>query len=151
MKILIRFIFICLVLAPGTAAYAGEVQGLVLVADIRSDMLPLTLREVRKAYLGATVIRDGQEVQPLLNMTDETLYEIFLQKVMFMSSQAYQRQLVRRFLRAKGNAPRVYRNPRKLFKALAEEPRAVTYLMWKDEAARHPDLKVVSELWDGKS
>lgn len=151
MSVLIRFILICLTLAPGMVVYAGEVQGLVLVADARSDMLPLTPREVRKVYLGATVIRDGQQVQPLLNMTDEMLYEIFLQKVMFMSSQAYQRQLVRRFLHAKGKALRVYRNPRKLFKALAEESRAVTYLMWKDEVARQPHLKVVSELWDGKS
>ncbi len=150
MNILMRSLLICLSLAPVMAAYAGGVRSLVLVADARSDMPPLTLREVRKAYLGITVVRNGQRIQPLLNRTDEVLYEIFLQKVMFMSSQAYQRQLMKRFLHAKGRALRVYRYRAKLFAALAEEPLAVTYLMWRNEAARHPNLKVVSELWDGK-
>lgn len=150
-----RFVFISMAIAlvSVTGVHAEEASGLVLVADarVRSDILPLTIQEVRKAYLGITVIKDGRRVEALVNMTDETLYAVFLQKVMFMSSPSYQRQLARRFVHAQGRRPTVYRDRSELFAALSANPRAVTFVMWQDEVKRHANLKVVAVLWDGKS
>jgi len=138
-------------LMPAGPAHAEEAGSLVLVVNARSDMRPLTLQEVRKIYLGASMVVNGQVVKPLLNLSDETLYEVFLQKVMFMSAQAYQRQLVRRFLHAQGRRPVVYRDQARLLAALAGDPYAVTYVMRMDEAENHADLRILTVLWDGTS
>ncbi len=153
MNMCMRFVVLglALVLLPAGAVPAQEPHGLVLVADVRSGIQTLTLQEVRKAYLGATVEVDGRALEPLVNQADEALYEVFLQKVMFMSAQAYQRQLVRRFLHAQGRRPAVYRDRTELLAVLAGNPYAVTYIMWRDEAERHDNLKVVTVLWDGDS
>lgn len=152
-NVLTRFVLICVMVvsAPDMAARAEDIQGLVLVADVRSQLPSLTRREIRRAYLGASVVKEGQLVRPLVNLTDENLHEVFLQKVMYMSSPAYQRQLMRKFIHAKGHRPTVYRDRNKLFDALSKNPGAVTYIMWDKEAKKHPDLKVVEVLWDGKS
>ncbi len=153
MKVFMQFVLIgvMLVLAPVMSTFAEDNQSLVLVADARSTLPSLTLRELRKAYLGVPVIKNELQVQPLINLTDELLYEIFLQKVMHMSSQSYQRQLVTRFLHAKGNRPPVYRDQKTLFDALAKDPGAITYIMWAEDAKKHTNLKIITMLWDGKS
>ncbi len=140
-----------MVLVPAGAVPAQDPRGLVLVADAQSDIRPLTPQEVRKAYLGIAVEVNGRALVPLVNLADETLYEVFLQKVLFMSAPAYQRQLTRRFLHAQGSRPAVYRDRAELLSALAANPAAVTYVMWRDEAERQDNLKVVTVLWDGKS
>ena len=139
------------VLAPGMTAVAEDNQRLVLVADARSNLPPLTLRELRRAYLGVPVVKAGRRLQPLINLTDEHLYEVFLQKVMHMSSQTYQRQLTSRFLRAKGRRPPVYRNQHSLLEVLSKEHNAVTYILWDEEAKKYAGLKIIAVLWGGKS
>ena len=142
---------IMLALAPGMSAIADETQRLVLVADARSNLPPLTLRELRRAYLGVPVLKAGQRLQPLINLTDERLYEVFLQKVMHMSSQTYQRQLTSRFLRAKGRRPPIYRNLNSLLEVLSKEHNAITYILWDEAAKKDAGLKIIAVLWGGKS
>lgn len=137
---------------PGLVTAGENGRGLVLVADAGApSMAPLTAAETRRLYLGMPVTRDGRRLEPLLNLADERLYDVFLQKVMFMSASAYQRQLTQRFLHGRGLRPAVYRDRAALFAALAANPEAVTYVMWRDEAERHADLQVVAVLWDGDS
>lgn len=142
---------ITMVMAPWQTGLAEEIRGLVLVTDVKNDMRHLSLQEIRRAYLGEKVIVNGYILKPLINMADDSMYEIFLQKVMFMSAQAYQRQLLRRFLHAQGKRPAVFRDHRKLMAAIAEDPHAVTYMIWMDEATKHTNLKVVAILWNGNS
>lgn len=153
MRLLAKLVLtgIILVLAPVMTAIADDNQSLALVADARSNLPPLTLRELRRAYLGVSVLKAGQRLQPLINLTDEHLYEVFLQKVMHMSSQTYQRQLISRFLRAKGHRPPVYRNRNSLLGMLSKEHSAVTYILWDEQAKKNTDLKIIVMLWDGKS
>ena len=149
----VRFLLATMLVAMmfGHLSHAGEPKGLVLVADVHSDLPALTMQEVRKLYLGVAVTHSGQTVEPLVNMTDESLYEVFLQKVIFMSAATYQRQLTRRFLHALGRRPTVYRDRARLFDALSRSSYAVTYVMWEDEAERNPEVRVVKVLWDGRS
>lgn len=119
---------------------------MVLVASIKSTAGPLSVEEVRKLYLGATLLDNGQIIRPLLNYSDGYLQELFMQKVMLMSTPHYEHHILSRVFRMGGNRPKVHTGLHKLVGALKADPNTVTY-MYSDEAGAHPDLKVLSILW----
>ncbi|MDO8412478.1 MAG: hypothetical protein Q7S51_01665 [Gallionellaceae bacterium] len=120
---------------------------LVLVASNTSTIAPLTADEVRKLYLGIPIFNNGQTIKPLLNHSDGYLKEVFMQKVMFMSTPAYERQILSRVFRMGGNRPPVYTGLHTLLSALKDDPSTLSY-MYSDEASAHPELKIVSTLWE---
>ena len=128
---------------------AAEGRKLVLVASGQSDAVALSTEEVRKLYLGVTVTKDGKTFLPLCNHTDTVAYEVFMQKVMYMSGPAYERALMTRVVRTTTSIrPPEYAAEKELLQALAATPNAVTY-MWADKAEA-AGLKVVGELWREK-
>jgi len=78
------------------------------------------------------------------------VYEVFLQKVIYMSAQNYERRLVVRAFRLGGRRPEKYDNQVILLRNLRENPNAVTF-MWQDDAQRQANIKIVTELWAGKT
>jgi len=150
MRLTILQFFFALAIIPTGLVNANETGALVLVANVDSKLGELSLRDVRKAYLGSRVGVNETVLVPLVNRIDDPLYEIFLQKVMFMSSQAYQRQLLRHFLQGKGQRPAEYRDKSDLLDHLSRNASAVTYIMWTEELNRL-GLKVVTVLWNGES
>lgn len=133
------------------SARAADTKQLVLVSNVNSDFQSVSLSDIRKAYLGVPVSYHGKLLVPLINLSDESLYEVFLQKVMYMSAQAYQREVTRRFIHAQGLRPKIYRNKHKLLAELSSNPQTFTYIMWQDEVKSHTNLKIVAVLWDGNS
>lgn len=135
-----------LVLALAAAALPAEAvsNGLVLVAGAHSPIARLSPEEARKLYLGVPVLVDGQPLQPMRNHTDPMTDEMFLQKVMFMSAQAYERQILGRVYRSGGKRPPAFTDSRDLVKALAADPMAVTY-MQREAAAATPGVKIVGD------
>lgn len=127
---------------------AAEGRRLVLVASHQSDAAALSPEEVRKLYLGVAVTKDGKTFLPLCNYTDTVVYEVFMQKVMYMSGPAYERAMMTRVVRTMSSRPPEYAAEKELFRALATNPNAVTY-MWADKAEA-AGLKVVAELWREK-
>ena len=128
-------------IGPGPAD-AAEPQ-LVLVASAKSQVAPISAANARRLYLGVPLVQDGHEVIALRNATDPGTQELFLQRVLFMSAQAYDRQISGRVYRSGGNRIAEYTAQRELIDKLLTEPWAVTY-MSSEAAAREPDLKVVS-------
>jgi hypothetical protein len=124
---------------------AAELQ-LVLVASARSPIARLSPNEVRKLYLGIPFFVDGQTIKPLVNNSDEFLHEVFMQKTMFMSSKAYERQNLSRIFRLGGTRPLVYSDLDKLLVALKANPSTVSY-MSASVARSNQDLKIISDLW----
>lgn len=120
-------------------------QSLVLVASAHSVVQRLSPAETRKLYLGIPMIVDNQRVHPLRNNTDPMVQEMFMQKVMFMSTPAYERQILSRVFRMGGTRPQAYAEMRDLLKALETDPAAVTYLP-RDAADARPGLKIVGDL-----
>jgi hypothetical protein len=120
-------------------------SSLVLVANAHSAIQKLSPEETRKLYLGMPMLVDSQRVHPLRNNSDPTVQEMFMQKVMFMSTPAYERQILSRVFRMGGTRPMAYDELRELLKALEKDPTAVTYLP-RDVAAARPGLKIVGEL-----
>jgi len=128
---------------------AAEGRKLVLVAGGQSDAAALSPEEVRKLYLGVVVTRDGKTFLPLCNHTDKMAYEVFMQKIMYMSGPAYERALMTRLVRTTSSIrPPEYAAEKELLQALAATPNAVTY-MWADKAEA-AGLRVVAELWREK-
>lgn len=127
---------------------AAERRRLVLVASGQSAAA-LSTEEVRKLYLGVTVTKDGKTFLPLCNHTDTMAYEVFMQKVMYMSGPAFERALLSRMVRTtSGVRLPEYGAEQDLLQALTATPNAVTY-MWADKA-QAAGLKVVAELWQEK-
>ncbi|RMD80179.1 MAG: hypothetical protein D6809_01850 [Gammaproteobacteria bacterium] len=109
----------------------------------------LTPQEVRLLFLGATVIKAGRRLKPLLNTSDPFLEEVFLQKVLFMSKAHYQRRLVALTFRLGRPRPPAFADELRLAGVLRARPEAVSY-MWASHA-RRLGLRVVEELWSGSA
>lgn len=137
-------LLVCMVLPSSLRAQTVE-QSLVLVANAHSAIQRLSPGETRKLYLGIPMIVDSQRVHPLRNSTDPTVQEMFMQKVMFMSTPAYERQILSRVFRMGGTRPVAFAEMRELLKALEKDPAAVTYLP-REFATTRPGLKIVGDL-----
>ena len=125
-----------------------DTRRLVLVSGGNSDIPPLAPTQVRKLYLGAPLVVDGKHIEPLRNTSDPLLYEVFLQKIVFMSARSYERQLLSQVFREGGGQPKVFVNADELTNTLRKNPYTVSY-MWSDMVASWPGLKEVQELWQG--
>ena len=136
-------------LLVGAIAFAGPGWAraaepkLVLVASAKSHVAPISATEARRLYLGVPLVQDGHEVAPLRNAADPAIQELFLQRVLFMSAQAYERQMSGRVYRSGGNRIPEYADQRALIDKLLSEPWSVTY-MSLDVASSQPNLKIVS-------
>jgi hypothetical protein len=141
-----RVLLICCIgVMLWTQAVEAE-REVVLVAAAASPLQDLDSLELRKIYLGFPVKRDGNIVSGLRNTGDETLNRIFLQSVVAMSEKSYIRRLLSLPLRQGTPRPSEYDRSDRLLDALSNNPYSVTY-MWKDMAARSPDVKTLRVLW----
>jgi hypothetical protein len=128
----------------GPPVDAADVH-LVLVAGAASPITGLSVAEVRRLYLGVPITRDGHGITPVRNSSDATVREMFLQRVLFMSSMAYERQISARIFRTGGNRLPEYFNLRDVVAALAADPWAISY-MSEDTAAGLGAVKVIGGL-----
>ena len=147
-RIFCTFFFIYgLIITTAHGALAAD-RALVLVRSEQATATALTEQEVRKLFLGEALVKQGQLMEPLRNRTDPLLYEVFLQKIVFMSARNYERQLLSRVFRLGGQRPPAYEDLDELIAALKSNPAAVTF-MWEDEARTIPGIKVSTQLWQG--
>jgi hypothetical protein len=142
----IPYLLALLLLIP--AVGAGGTRTLVLVCQKESRLSPLTAEDARKAFLGAPVLVSGRRLEAIRNRSDALLDEVFLQKVVFLSGPAYERQVLSRVFRLGGQKPVVYDALPDLLTALRGSPDRVTY-MWSDSLLEHPDLRTLATLWTG--
>lgn len=131
-----------LVAAPAAAADDAR---LVLVAGAHSSVGRLTSAEVRRLYLGIPLSQDGHEIIALRNGANPVVREMFLQRVLFMSAQAYERQISARLYRSGGNRIPEHTDWHTLVDALAADPWAVSY-MPAAMAARNAGIKIIADL-----
>lgn len=136
-----------LFVVTGHSAFAVE-RSLVVVRSEQATAPPLTEQEVRKLFLGEVLIKDGQRVEALRNGANTFLYEVFLQKIIFMSARNYERQLLSRVFRLGGQRPPLYNDLNELVAMLKTNTATVTF-MWEDEAKLIPGIKVSTLLWQG--
>ena len=134
-----------LLLAPEAAPRAAE-QVMVLIVSAESPVTHLDVIDVRKLYLGLSVIRDELPLRALENRSDDRLHEAFLQNVVAMPASAYERRLLLMTLQQGARRPRLYTSTSELLAAVASDPSAVTFA-WANDVAQDRRIKVLRVLW----
>jgi len=141
--VLYTLLLVFTIAKPGTAA---ETSQLVLVSSENSTVLPFTPAQLRKLFLGLTNEHEGAAIRPLRNMNDERLYNVFLQKVVFMSARNYERHLLSRVINMGGHRPPSYPSQAELAQKLRADHHSVSY-MWASTARNTSGVKVLQKLW----
>jgi hypothetical protein len=121
-------------------------ETLVLVVSADSKIEQLDSLEVRKLFLGMTVVHNGDRLRPLLNEADPRLKEVFLQNIVSMTDMTYDRRLLRLALQGGRSLPPVYPNTAALLSALATDPTAVSFA-WAKDVQHDRRIRVVRALW----
>ena len=125
---------------------ASEVNHAVLIVAAGEPVEKFTTKELRLLYLGYPVTRGELRFEPLVNQSDKITYQGFLQKVMFMSEQSYNRKLVTRVFRRGGERPPSYHQRDPLISELKKNTNAITFVM-PEVAASIEGIQVVQHLW----
>lgn len=119
---------------------------LVLVTSAQSRINAPSILDVRKAYLGITVRQGSTTIRALRNLSDDKIDSIFLQSVVAMSERAYERRLIEGSLRFGRPRPAEFDSEEDLIAAILAAPGTITY-MWREDAERLQQLKVLEILW----
>lgn len=128
-------------IASGSYADSPE---LVIVCSSRSPATQMTAAEARRLFLGLPLQAGKQTLKPVRNVSDAHLNEVFLQRIMFMSAEDYERRIEARVNRSGGSRPPSYESLPGLIGTLQRDPLAVTY-MWRREAGSGSGLKIIGE------
>ena len=129
--------------ASGTVSAADQ---LVLIVSADSKVEQLDSLEVRKLFLGLTVIHNGDRLRPVLDEADPRVKEIFLQNIVSMSDSTYDRSVLRLALIQGQIKPIAYKDIDLLIKAVIADPTAVSYT-WAKDVAHDPRIKILRVLW----
>jgi len=142
----ILLIIIKLISLP-VSAHEDRHQTLVLVTA--SDSLVKKLRPglFRKLFLAVPVASNNQALTPLINISDDLLYEVFLQKVVYMSKRHYERMLVSKTFRTGRPRPARFSDNIELVKALNSISGSVS-VMWQKDAENEKFIRIVQTLWE---
>ena len=134
------------VLLGASSPWANNTHSLVLATSSQSELPPLTTQEARKLFLGVPLEKDGAHPIPLMNVTDPVLYQVFLQKVAYMSASNFENQTLSVVFRLGGKRPETYSDLNDLVSALQQHPGTVTYL-WEDQVRANQGIKSLNVLW----
>jgi len=126
------------------ASFAMECP-LLVVAATASPVDHLTRKELRRLYLGVPYQTLSGQLRPVRNESDPMLREVFLQKIMFMSRNVYQRALATRLVQLREAGPAEYTNAGKLISALLAKPDLVSYI-WSSDHPEDGGLKILLEI-----
>lgn len=118
---------------------------LLVVAARSAPIDYLSRQEIRRLYLGVPLQVEGGTLQPVRNTSDTMLQEVFLQKILAMSKNAYRRVLAARLVRLREPGPAEARDIDKLIQMLLANPYLVSYL-WKSDFPENNELKILLEV-----
>ena len=141
-----RNFLVTLALLCGVDSVVAD-EALVLVTSAQSPIPELNSLDIRKLYLGFNV-RDRSERQiiALTNASDDRVMTVFLQNVMAMTQRAYNRRLLTLAVQSGRPRPRSVQSLERLHQLLLTDRMMVT-CMWKTDADKFADLKVLRVLW----
>lgn len=142
---MIRIAAIVVLLLLNVKAHGAT--SVVFVASIDSPIETLTKTEGRKIYLGIGVMRNGQFIRPLRNLTSELVDQVFLQNVVGSTSSQYQRRLLSNLLQSGSIRPASFSVASELLDNLRADTMRVTYILIED-GELPPGLKILRVIWE---
>ena len=141
-------ILLLLVIVTPIFAASDKNRHLVLVTNSSTGITALSASEIHKLFLGLPIEKNGHSLEAAINHSDPFLYEIFLQKIVYMSSISYERHLLSNVIQLGGRRPQVYNNTQSLIIALRQKPGTVSVL-WDSDLKNASDLIAIGEVWHG--
>lgn len=141
-RVLYILLFACGVFGPVHSAS----ESVVLVVRADSPVRDLGSVEVRKLFLGVPVLVEGKLLHPIRNRSDTRLDDIFLQEIVAMTQEAYDRQILVGLNRQGWVRPSEVYSVSRVIEGLYADPQAVSY-MWLRDVEHNPRLKVLRTLW----
>jgi len=127
-----------------TASRADDAVVLVTLSD--SPVEDISTLNIRKAYLGIIVTIEGNTIRPLRRREDRRLNTIFLQSVIAMSQNSYERRLLSMMLKFGTPRPDEVDTRDELVEYLEDNPFAISY-MWRSDADAESRVKTIMVLW----
>ena len=121
-------------------------ESVVLVVRADSPINDLSSVEVRKLFLGFPVLVDGKVLHAIRNRSDVRLDDVFLQQIVAMSQEAYDRQILVGLNRQGWVRPAEVGSVVRVIEYLYADPQAVSYV-WLRDVEHNPRLKVLRTLW----
>ena len=125
---------------------ASADEALVLIVSADSKVEQLDSLEVRKLFLGMTVVHNGDRLRPLLNEAEPRLKDVFLQNVVSMTDMTYDRRILRLALQGGRSLPAVYADKATLINTVAADPTAVSFA-WARDVQHDKRIKILRVLW----
>ena len=141
-----RFLCILLLACGVFGPVHSAFESVVLVVRADSPVQDLSSVEVRKLFLGFPVLVDGKVLHAIRNRSDLRLDDIFLQQIVAMSQEAYDRQILVGLNRQGWVRPAEVGSVVRVIEDLYADPQAVSY-MWLRDVEHNPRLKVLRTLW----
>jgi len=149
-RIYYRLTFLALLLLANSFSLAASSPNrhLVLVTDSATGVTSLSTSEIHKLFLGLPLEKGGHSLEAAINQSDPFLYEIFLQKIVYMSSISYKRHLLSNIIQLGGRRPQIFHNTSALIATLKDKPGTVS-LLWDSDIKPSSNLVVIGEVWHG--
>ena len=136
---------VAIVLAIVPLADPGAMS-VVLVTGNNCPMEKISTLDVRKIYLSFGVNFDNQNIRAFRIANDEQLNQIFLQTVVAMSRNTYERRLLRALLRSGRPRPEEFEDIERLSAAIVRTRCSIAY-MWQTDVDTLGNIKVLKVLW----
>jgi hypothetical protein len=127
------------------AARAGE-HSMVLIVSAGSPVAHLDAIDVRKLFLGLSVIRNDLPLRALDNRSDDMLRQAFLQNVVAMPEGVYEKRLLTIMLQQGAHRPQPFATTAALLAAVAADPSAVS-VAWASDVAQDRRIRILRVLW----
>lgn len=141
MRALTGWIFSLFLVGVAPPAYTMGCPLLIVTSQSAPvDTLPQTA--IRRLYLGIPYQTQMGSLKPLRNISDDMLQEVFLQKILFMSKNAYQRILASRLVQRRAAGPARYEDLDELIQDLQSNPLFISYI-WYSQLPANNQLKVL--------
>jgi hypothetical protein len=143
----LALLILIIIVIPGLAANNKSLR-LVLVTNSTTGVKSLSTNEIHKLFLGLPIEKSGRSLEAAINRSDPFLYEIFLQKIVYMSSISYERHLLSNVIQLGGQRPRIFDNTQSLISDLEHKPGTVSVL-WDSDLKSTTNLTVIGDVWHG--
>jgi len=135
--------------ATASAVTPGEREDSAVLFTTDDDPdLSLATLELRKLFLGFAVEHDGHLLRPVRNRSDPRLDAIFLQHVVAMSADVYERRLLALSLQQGRPRPVVVDSHEQLLRELDAWPHVVSFA-WLSDIDDIRGIHVIRTLWRG--
>jgi len=128
---------------PSVAGIRDEV---VLITNDPDPDFSLEHLELRKLFLGFLVVHDHHILQPVRNRSDDRLDQVFMQHVMAMSADTYERRLLALTLRQGRPRPMEVHSHDELVQAFLTKPHCVSFA-WRSRLKGMTGVHTIMTLW----